>query len=392
MLLIRRHLVWLMLTATLAAGVDVCLAESISDDGATDTDVSNIDTSAAPETAEANSASATTRKNSSAYRKWRRSLPFWPGKLVLLVELSLNISLGVIIGQMLEAAGLIRWLSIITLPLTSLGRLPKAAGPPLLMAFQSGAIANSMLVSYRDNGQLNHRHVYTSVLVVSCLSLFTRLVKVMAPVSIVLGGAATLAFFAVRFGAIAVEILMVLLISSLVVSRWTDRDKPTDAKQGPTEPVKAKPRPPFWQTVMGRSGKTLRRLAKFVIPTFVLMTTLEYFQFFDWLAEQIPGLFSLPFLPPEALVIIPAQATSLINGAAAAGMAIENGSLSPQQGVLTLLVGSIATAPIRTLKRILRTYVSVLGPRAGVPMAISAQVLRVLFMITGILLIVILWR
>ncbi|HPS02819.1 MAG TPA: hypothetical protein PLA90_14870, partial [Candidatus Sumerlaeota bacterium] len=96
---------------------------------------------------------------SSAYAKWKMHLRFWPRKAVLLAELALLVALGVFVGQALEIAGFVRAISFVTKPLTALGGLPREAGPAFLMAFQSGAVANSMLVSERDAGKMNARQL-----------------------------------------------------------------------------------------------------------------------------------------------------------------------------------------------------------------------------------------
>ena len=72
---------------------------------------------------------------------------------------------------------------------------------------------------------------------------------------------------------------------------------------------------------------------------------------------------------------------SLYNGAIAAANFLDDGSLTAKQAVLIILIGSLITAPIRTVKHALPTCVAVLGPKAGVIMAVSAQVLRSIFLI-----------
>jgi hypothetical protein len=333
-------------------------------------------------------------EETSSYRRWKRRLPFWPRKGFLLLELGLFISLGVFIGQILEVAGVIRILSVLTWPLTRMGGLPRAAGPPFLMALQSGAVANSMLVSYRDDGSLNNRHLYTSVLTVSCLSLFAHLPTFVIPIGMAFGWEATIALFGVRLAAITLEIIVVMVFSNCVIRRWTDSsDKLPEASPNANGSVATmKKRGPFWSTVWRRSRKTLKRLGIYIVPTFALMATLEYYKVFAWLAEQLPGLFTMSFLPAQSAAIIPAQALSLYNGAIVAANFLDGGALNVKQVVLIILVGSLVTAPIRTLKHALPTYVAVLGPRAGMVLAISAQVLRSIFLILCILLMVWIWQ
>ncbi len=88
------------------------------------------------------------------------------------------------------------------------------------MAFQSGAVANSMLVGQRDAGTLNDRELYTSVYVVSALSLFAHLPTFVVPIGVAFGWEATVALFAVRFLAIGLQIVLTLVISGTVLARF----------------------------------------------------------------------------------------------------------------------------------------------------------------------------
>ncbi len=330
---------------------------------------------------------------SSGYESWKRKLPFWPRKGMLLLELFVMISIGVFIGQILEVSGSMRVLSVLTLPLTALGKIRRDAGPAFLMAFQSGAVANSMLVGQRDAGTLDNRELYTSIFVVSALSLFAHLPTFIVPIGVAFGWEATLALFAVRFLAIGLQIVVTLLVSRLLLARFgvgTPDALPVAENTPPRS--RRQSRDGFWTTVWTRSRKTLRRLLLYLVPTFSCMALLEYFGFFSWLGEAMPGLFSFRFLPAQSLAIIPAQALSLYNGAIAAANFIDAGQITTHQAVIVILFGSMVTSPVRTLRHGLPTYVAILGARAGTIMAVTAQVLRVLFLLFCTLGLMLLWR
>ena len=332
------------------------------------------------------------RASSNGYKRWKRTLPFWPRKAFLLAELSAFIALGVLLAQVLEVSGLVGYLAIIAWPLTKLGKLDKETAPAFLMAFQSGAIANSMLVSSRAQGSIDRRQLYTSVFVVSCLSLFAHLPTYILPIGAVLGPRATAALFSVRLVAIGAEIIVILFVSRFIVGPWLSRRVKTSSSQVTDEQLAAAKksrqkdelrlgrRSGFWPTVWARSRRTMARLILYVVPSYALMATLEYGGFFRWLTKTVPGLFEFSFLPVESTAVIPAQALSLYSGAAVAANFVDSGSITVEQAVITILVGSMVTAPIRTFKHALPTYLAVLGPRAGLVMAVSAQVLRVTFL------------
>ncbi len=337
------------------------------------------------------------RSRPSAYKSWKRTLPFWPQKAVLLTELAIIITIGILIGQVLEVAGWISVLSVLAWPLIRLGRLPKAAAPAFIMAFQSGAVANSMLVSYRDEGALNNRHLYTSVLVVSCISLFAHLPSFVVPLGFAFGWMATGALFGVRLAAIGLEVVLVLMVSSWLSQRWNEnRDSFNIPGRTVVEGGRSPARPAFasrdfWKRVWQRSRRTIRRLLLYVVPTFLAMALLEHLKVFEGLAIWLPGVFKPAFLPPQAVAIIPAQAVNMYNGAIAAANFVDAGSLTIKQAVTVILLGSVITAPIRTLRHALPTYLATLGARPGTVMAFSAQVLRVCFVLFCTWVMVMVW-
>ncbi len=253
-----------------------------------------------------------------SYKSWKRRLPFWPRKGWMLLELMIFITVGVLIGQVLEVSGFVKMLSWLTMPITGLGKLSHHAGPAFLMAFQSGAVANSMLVSQRDSGQICNRELYTSVYVVSALSLFAHLPTFVVPIGMAFGWEATIALFGVRFSAIAIQIIITLLISRFVFRRLRIGEQLKVSPQVAAIREGRRQQGDFWTTVWKRSKKTLLRLLFYLVPTFAMMATLEYYGAFKWLATTMPQLFSFDFLPVQSLLIIPAQALSLYNGAIAA--------------------------------------------------------------------------
>ncbi|MCP4717352.1 MAG: nucleoside recognition protein [Deltaproteobacteria bacterium] len=346
------------------------------------------------------------RRSSSGYKRWKRTLPFWPRKCWLLLELGIFITIGVIAAQILEVSGAVKYLAVLAWPVTRLGGLGKETGPAFLMAFQSGAVANGMLVSSRNDGSIDNRQLYTSVLVVSCLSLFAHLPTYVGPLLGVIKAEATIALFSVRFAAIIVEIVAVLLISNLLLRPWlAGRATQSSPVQDPAGTEAAqniidrglsrhanRMKTGFWLQVWRRSRRTLKRLLIFLIPSYACMALLEFYGFFSWLTDAVPGLFTLSFLPPQAMVIIPSQAMSLYTGATLAGGFLDDGTLSSWQVVLILLAGSIITAPVRTFKHALPTYIAILGPRPGLTMAICAQVLRSIFLLICTVALWVLWR
>jgi len=232
--------------------------------------------------------------------------------------------------------------------------------------------------------------------------LFAHLPTFVFPVGLAFGKDATIALFLVRVGAIVLEIVCVLLGSRLISGRWTGgcprlpemltSEEANLAEVSISDNREMGQSVSFFRKVWKRSRKTFFRLLCYMVPTFVVMGLFEYYGFFTYLSKAVPQLFSLPFLPPESVAIIPAQAMSLYNGVLAAGNFVNTGAITSHQAVVIILFGSIVTAPVRTLKHALPTYLGILGARPGLLMAILAQVLRNLFLLFCTVLLMGYWR
>jgi len=388
----KQSLITVSLFLALCCGVS--LAESTQTQRTTSSESSKVATTkskrvkATGETGKKLEESRTQRK-SSAFTSWKRRLPFWPRKLFLLFELAVYITLGVIMAQMLEVGGVVGYLSILAWPIIKLGGLKDETGPAFLMAFQSGAVANSMLVSSRDDGSIDNRQLYTSVFVVSAISLFAHLPTFIVPVGAAFGFEATCVLFGVRFSAVFIQIITTLVVSNWLIGPYLARRPQKEQTQGTSkeenESLKTRRKKddsPYFKKVWKRTRRTLTRLLICLIPTYLTLSLLEYTGFFKWVVVAFPSLFQWSFLPSESVAIIPAQAVNMYNGAIAAANFVDSGAITIKQAVLVILAGSIVTAPFRTMKHALPTYVAILGPRAGSVMAISAQILRSIFLIT----------
>lgn len=331
----------------------------------------------------------------SSWDRYKMKLPFWPRKVATFLELGIIIIIGIFIGQILEELGIIRFLSFITWPISTLGKLPQTTSPAFIFALQSGAIANSMLVAQRDNGLLTKRDLYTSVFVVSSISLFAHLPSFIVPLGMAFGWKAATFYFGVRFSAIILQITVILFISSTFFYKKSEsayRNISSIAGQLPkgTNPTKVKKH--FFKNVWNKSQKSIKRLLVYLLPTFFVVALLEKSGFFEWLGKAMAEIPVLHLLPAQAAAVIAAQAINLYNGAIMAASFVDNGSISIREAILILLTGTLITAPIRTLKHSLGSYVAILGARPGMIMAIATQFTRSFFLLLFIIGCALVWR
>ncbi len=336
------------------------------------------------------------KRKPSAYKAWKtKHVPFyseknspqgfWTRKTIQLTETLFAISIAVLLASALEVSGFVKFFSIFFWPLIRLGRLTSATAPAFFAALRKASIANGILVAARDTGRINNRQLYTSVLVSSSLSTLGHLPSYILAIGMVCGSQAMTVVTGVRLGAIFAQIIVVLILSAWIIAPAMGAenivllDGPDDASEI-TSAKKSNRTQRFLNQVWQRSIKTIKRIGLFFILTYTLVSLMEFCGVFDYLGNALPWLFNPSFLPPQSSVIIPAQAAGIFSGTAAAAGFIQDGTLSAKQVLTILLAGSVVTAPVRTLKRILPTYIGMLGLRPGVVMAVSAQFIRMMFL------------
>ena len=132
-------------------------------------------------------------------------------------------------------------------------------------------------------------------------------------------------------------------------------------------------------------------MALYLTPAYFLVALAEFNGLFDQAFDYLTSKFDLSFLPAQASVILPAQFGSIHSALGMVRSFLEEGSLNPKQAVTILLVGTILTAPLRTIKRIMPTYVALLGPQGGLILGILAQVLRMGFLMVALIIMYFIW-
>lgn len=361
----------------------------------TEKDVSVLQPKNAHHKSDGHSSSVSKRKPS-AYKAWKTAhVPFysekkspqgfWTRKTIQLIETLCAISIAVLLASALEVSGFVKFFSIFFWPLIRLGRLTSATAPAFFAALRKASIANGILVAARDTGRINNRQLYTSVLVSSSLSTLGHLPTYILAIGMVCGSQAMTVVTGVRLGAIFAQIIVVLILSAWIIAPAMGAENVLVPDTGDDETDRTGKKSSqrtrqFLNQVWQRSIKTIKRIGLFFILTFTLVSLMEFCGVFDYLGNSLPWLFNPSFLPAQSSVIIPAQAAGIFSGTAAAAGFIQDGTLSAKQVLTILLAGSVVTAPVRTLKRILPTYIGMLGLRPGFVMAVSAQFIRMMFL------------
>jgi hypothetical protein len=114
----------------------------------------------------------------------------------------------------------------------------------------------------------------------------------------------------------------------------------------------------------------------------VLIFLLNEWGVFMWLRKGAAGLLTVDFFPVEAAsVIVFAVAAEFSSGFAAAGALLDAGTLSVKQASIALIVGTIASSPIRAVRHQLPTHTGIFSLKLGGELLLLSQSLRVVSLI-----------
>jgi hypothetical protein len=82
--------------------------------------------------------------------------------LMPLLRLMIFITIGLLIGQIIEATGWTRTLAVVARPLFRFGNLGNHCSAAFTTAFFSGVAANAMLLDFYKEGQITRRQLFLS--------------------------------------------------------------------------------------------------------------------------------------------------------------------------------------------------------------------------------------
>lgn len=273
-------------------------------------------------------------------------------------ELGLYLSLGVLIGVLLEVTGCIKGLSRIARPILALGNFPAECAAAFVAAFGSTKTAHSMLAAAHRGGVINRREL---VLGAAANTLPTTLMhlKFFAPLMVSALGTVGLAYV-IFVIALAVAVFLVAVIASRFLVAAQDVDVAS------LEPVagRAKAKLGFWNMLWARWWRMSLRVLSVAIPVYTAITWIEASGGFQWLAAVLPGSVESIF-PVESMGIIVAQLSRTSAAVSATKGLLDAGTLSGTQAFFTLLAGYCLALPIKVIRRNLPSALSIFPDTTG---------------------------
>ena len=295
----------------------------------------------------------------------------WP-----LARLLVFITLGLVVGQAIEATGWTRRLAVVAAPLFRFSNLGHRCSAAFTTAFFSGVAANAMLLAFFKDEKITRRQLFLGNLMNQLPAYFLHLPTTFFIVIPLTGWAGAL-YFLLTFAALLARTLLVMIYgrifcqSDFIAEAMADR---AQQQQGPRRENRG-----VVESVKKRLPGRLVRIAVYVVPIYTLVFMVNTMGGFDAARQWLARFVVTRVLPVESLsVVILSFAAEFTSGFAAAGALMEAGVLTIKQTVIALLAGNIVAFPIRALRHQLPRYMGIFSPAMGLQLLLLGQGLRVI--------------
>jgi hypothetical protein len=293
----------------------------------------------------------------------------WP-----LARLMFFITLGLLVGQIIEVSGWIKHMAILARPLFRFGHLGNHCSAAFTTAFFSGVSANAMLLDFFKEGHIARRQLFLSNFINQLPAFFLHLPTTFFIVIPLTGWAGAL-YFLITFLAVVLRTVLFLIYGHLVLPPFEIETKGAATR---TPASKKKTFSDIWTLVKSRLPGRITKIMVYVVPIYTLVFVLNSMGLFKMLREALAGFVVTSFMPMESLsVIILSFAAEFTSGFAAAGALLEAGILTIKQTVIALLLGNILAFPVRALRHQLPRYIGIFSPKMGTQMLLMGQGFRV---------------
>lgn len=292
----------------------------------------------------------------------------WP-----LTRLMIFITVGLAVGQIVEAAGWTRALSVLARPLFRFGNLGNRCSAAFTTAFFSGVAANAMLLEFYQEGKISRAQLFLTNFVNQLPAYFLHLPTTFFIVIPLTGWAGAL-YFLLTFLATLIRTVGFLLFGHLRpdLSFGDDGEAVSGrtGRKGADESI--------WAGVRRKLPGRVMNIAVYVVPIYVFVFLINAAGFFKAAQTLLSDWVVTAFMPVEALsMVILSFAAEFTSGFAAAGALMDAGVLTTKQTVLALLIGNVVAFPIRALRHQLPRYMGIFSPKMGAQLLLMGQAFRI---------------
>jgi hypothetical protein len=301
----------------------------------------------------------------------------WDGLGWPLIRLTFFISLGLMIGNLIEALNWTRGVAKVAEPLTRVARLKDTTGAAFSLAFFSGVAANSMLSEAYSQGRLTKKELVLSNLFNSLPTYFLHL-PTMFFITVPFIGHAAFIYVGLTFSSAVLRTVAIVFLGRFLLPPLDEGCVPCRLEEN---------RSKGWRDALAKSWarfkRRIRRIMKITAPIYVAVFFLNHFGAFDLLEQFIADKVKIfAWLPTEALSVMVLQvAAEFTAGLATAGALLDAGKLAVQDLIMALLLGNILSSPMRAFRHQFPYYAGIFNPRLALRLIVYNQSLRVASMI-----------
>jgi len=297
---------------------------------------------------------------------WKRLL--WP-----LSRLTLFISIGLFVAQIIEGLGWTDRLAVMARPFMRWGHLSDEMGAVFTTAFFSGTASLSMLMSFHRDGRIGRNEMTLAVLLNTFPSFFLHLPTTFF-IIVPLAGTAGAIYLLLTLGAAFLRLVVVITCTHFFLPASLGNYHPKAPKGRQVKGL-------FRETAK-KFRSRLTNVLMIILPVYLIIILISDMGFFLYLRKTLAHVFTGTFIPIEAMsIVIFSLVAEFTSGYAAAGAMLEAGALDVFQTVLALLLGNIIAAPVRSLRHQMPYYMGIFNPRLGIYLMLASQAFRLVSLI-----------
>jgi hypothetical protein len=288
-----------------------------------------------------------------------------------LFTLTLAIAVGLLAGMVIETAGLAARLGSLAAPLLRLGHLRQPSALAFTAGFLSAVSASTILMNSYQDGAISRRELVLSALLLTFPAFFAHLPTLFFTITPLLGRWGIL-YLALLLAADGLRTAAYLLYGRLTLPAPA-------AAAPPPPPAPASAWAQIWQETREKFLARLKRILMLTIPIYVAMFLAQEAGLFQAVRTHLAAFLKGTQVPVQALSILAfSLAAEATGGFAAAGAFLEARALSPAAVLLTLLLGTILSSPMRAVRHQLPYYLGVFTPGLGLRLMVLSQLFRTL--------------
>jgi hypothetical protein len=290
-----------------------------------------------------------------------------------LVRLLIFISIGLMVAGFIEALNWTRKMSVVAVPMTRFGHLSDLTGAAFSMAFFSGVAANTMLSEAYDKGQLSRKELLLANMFNSLPAYFLHLPTTFFLTLPLIKGAAFI-YIGLTLGAALLRTVGIALLSHFLLG---PENLSGQSAQNRVERVSFRQ---AGQRTLARFKKRIHKIVRLTLPIYIVFFWFSDKGIFQLLENGLSDyLTCLSWLSPKAISIIALQiAAEFSAGLVAAGALLQDGTMTSQEIILTLLIGNILSSPIRAVRHQFPYYAGIFKPGLAVQLIAFSQTFRAL--------------